>query len=191
MTSDISVLRYDELISAGATRVVTKPLPDPAELLRIVGRLLKTRPAPSAPDPAPGPSEDVPLFDPAPLTHVCVLAGPAVGREILDRLMLDLIETLARLDRVGTALRSGTGTESDLAELRSTTHVLIALAGTAGALQLLRRVQTLDHRLQNDPHSGFSPNLGQLLSDIRLLTRGAVASIARLPQPDQGNGPPL
>ena len=101
MTADRSVQRHDELIAAGASRVVTKPLPDPGEILRIVDRLLKVQSAPAIP--AHGRAEDVPLFDPGPLTRVYLLAGPEVGREILDRLMLDLIETLARLDQIGRA----------------------------------------------------------------------------------------
>ena len=191
MTSDISVQRHDELIAAGASRVVTKPLPDPAEMLRIVARLLKAQGEAAA----PGPGEDAAIFDPGPLTRVCALAGPQVGREILDRLMLDLIETLARLDRVSLGLHAaggmggggaGVGAGVDLGELRATTHVLIALAGTAGASLLLRKVQTLDYRLQYDPRSALPPDLGALLSDIRMLTRGAVAAIARLALPRSG-----
>jgi len=198
MTADRSVQRHDELIAAGASRVVTKPLPDPGEILRIVDRLLKVQSAPAIL--APGRTEDVPLFDPGPLTRVYLLAGPKVGREILDRLMLDLIETLARLDRVGAGIKSGMGTAADLAELRTTTHVLIALAGTAGAKMLLRQVQVLDQKLQGEsqfgpqpglppgPLSGLPPDLGPLMADIRLLTRGAVAAIEQLALPDQGSG---
>ena len=197
MTSDISVQRHDELIAAGASRVVTKPLPDPAEMLRIVARLLKAQ----GEGAAPGPGEDAAIFDPGPLTRVCALAGPQVGREILDRLMLDLIETLARLDRVSSGLHAagggaggggaggggaGFGAGGDLVELRATTHVLIALAGTAGASLLLRKVQTLDYRLQYDPRTALPPDLGALLFDIRMLTRGAVAAIARLALPRSG-----
>ena len=194
MTADRSVQRHDELIAAGASRVVTKPLPDPAEILRIVDRLLKAQPVPAIP--APGRAEDVPLFDPGPLTRVYQLAGPEVGREILDRLMLDLIETLARLDRVGAGIRADLGTVADMGELRATAHVLIALAGTAGAQMLLRQVQLLDLRLQTESQfglqsghpSGLPRDLGPFLADIRLLTRGAVAAIARLDLPDQGSG---
>ena len=186
MTSDISVQRYDELIAAGASRVVVKPLPDTPEVLRIVTRLIQSR---AGDAPAPVKVDQPVLFDPAPLTQLCRLAGRDTAREILDRLILDLVETLARLDRVGTGLQAGHGGTSDLGELRATTRVLIALAGTAGALMLLQKVQMLDQRLQDEIRAGMPPDLGPLLAEIRLLTRSAVAAIARLPLPDPGQTP--
>jgi CheY-like chemotaxis protein len=186
MTADISAQRHDELIAAGASRVVVKPLPASDEMLRIVARLIYARP-----DVAAAPSRDAEpaLFDPGPLTRVCRLAGPDIAREILDRLILDLVETLARLDRLGAALQTGGERPAELDELRATTRVLIALAGTAGALLLHRQVQALDLWLQDDSRPVILPDLGPLLAEIRLLTRGAAAAIARLPLPDIGPGP--
>jgi CheY-like chemotaxis protein/two-component sensor histidine kinase len=172
MTADTSAGRLDALIAAGANRVVTKPLPEPAEFLRIVERLL-TVPAHVAPAPAaPAPPEaEVPLFDPDPLLRVLDLAGPDTAREILDRLVQDLTETLARLDHGGQ--------RSDLMELRAATHVLIALAGTAGAMRLVARAQVFNHRL----HTGALTDLGPGLAELRLLTEGAIVAISRLPVP--------
>ena len=42
--------------------------------------------------------------------------------------------------------------------------------------------------MQNESHGGLPDELGALLADIRMLTRGAVAAIARLPIPGAGHG---
>lgn len=172
MAADMSVQQTDELILAGATRVVVKPLPDPAEMLRIAERLLRlaapTPAAPTAPASAPDPAQ---TFDPEPLSRVFGLAGPEMAREILDRLTLDLTETAARLERAGQ--------QPDAGELRAATHVMIALAGTAGAMLLLNRSQALNRRI----HAGQLADLGPALAELRYLTQGAIAAIARLPLP--------
>lgn len=175
MTADTSAQCHDELIAAGANRVVTKPLPEPGEFLRIAERLLKTRP-PGMARPAPPAlpekqsiPDDLPLFDPDPLRRIAALAGAEAICEILDRLVADLTETLARIDRASEPSGDGEG------ELRSASHVLIALAGTAGAMRLLDRAQLLNKALQN----GGGAELAPLLAEIRLLTRGAIAAISR------------
>lgn len=178
MTADVSVQRHDELIQAGASRVVTKPLPPPAEILRIAERLMAARgPAAAASPvaapvarptpPLPDPGET--LFDPEPLRRVCALADADTAQEILDRLVLDLSETLARIEAEGEA--------PDGADLRAATHVLIALSGTAGAMRLLQRTQALNLAL----HVGPVPDLSARIAEIRLLTRGAIVAITRLP----------
>lgn len=175
MTADISTQRHDELIAAGASRVVTKPLPPDAELLRIAERLIAGRaaPPPSVPAPAhatpPLPDPGETLFDPEPLRRVCALADAETAQEILDRLVLDLSETLSRIEAAGD------GAEG--ADLRAATHVLIALSGTAGAMRLLQRTQALNHAL----HAGPVPDLPARIAEIRLLTRGAIVAITRLP----------
>lgn len=172
MTADMSVQQTDELILAGATRVVVKPLPDPAEVLRIAERLLRQAAPAPAPLAAPTlPPEATPTFDPEPLGRVFGLAGPEMAREILDRLTLDLTETAARLERAGQP--------PDAVELRAATHVMIALAGTAGAMLLLNRTQALNRRI----HAGQLADLGPALAELRHLTQGAIAAIARLPLP--------
>ncbi len=171
MTADNSVQRLDELIAAGASRVLIKPLPDPVELLRVVERLLKSAAASTAAAAPALPAEVPPLFDPEPLLRVCALAGPTTGREILERIVVDLTETLDWLNRAGNP--------PDPAELRAATHVLIALAGTGGAMQLLARTQALNRQVQQ----GLIDDLAPKLAEIRLLTEGTIAAISRLPRP--------
>jgi CheY-like chemotaxis protein/two-component sensor histidine kinase len=183
MTADIAAPRHDELIAAGASRVVTKPLPPPAELLRIAERvILNTQRAsavaatpqpPNAPPVPPDPGEI--LFDPEPLRRLCALVDEETAQEILDRLVLDLSQTLDRIEAAGEPRTDGA--EDGTAALRAATHVLIALSGTAGAMRLLHRTQALNLAL----HAGPVPDIAARIAEIRLLTRGAIVAITRLP----------
>ncbi len=175
MSADASVQRHDELIAAGADRVVIKPLPDAAGLARIAERMIRsdtragTPPPQAAPQadpqasaqaapqtsaPTPAATGEAPLFDPEPLRRVCALAGPEMAEEIAERLIADLIKTQDRLRRASMP--------PDMAELSAASHVLIALAGTAGAMQLLARTQVLNRRLRTKSLDELGPILAEV-----------------------------
>lgn len=71
------------------------------------------------------------------LQRLMAMAGPQVARDLVARLGTDL-------DSVALALRVA-GTAADWASLRGQSHILIALAGVAGARQLQTAAEEMNH----------------------------------------------
>lgn len=88
------------------------------------------------------------------LDRLLALAGPADAAELLERLATDLA-------RVDGALTAAVAAE-DRAAVRSETHVLISVAGAAGALGLAEDAR----RLNMAAHDDNSPLPPALMQDI-------------------------
>ena len=102
------------------------------------------------------------------LQRLMEMAGPAVARDLVERLGVDL-------DSVAAALRQA-GAVADWASLRGQSHILIALAGVAGALQLQTAAEAVNRiALHSDPDAlhqalpGCLALIAALRDKIRLL----------------------
>jgi CheY-like chemotaxis protein len=125
LTSHIAAEKVQSYRAAGADLVIAKPVLCPIELGRAVLSALGT---PPSPNPSP--------IDPAPLRRLRHIAGKEAAQELFARLEEDLIAAQTGLQ---TAVRSG-----DLQGIRAHSHVIIALAGTAGANHLHEEAVTLN-----------------------------------------------
>lgn len=92
------------------------------------------------------------------LQRLMEMAGPALARDLVERLGIDLAT-------VETALRAA-GPMRDWAELRTQSHILIALAGAAGARQL----QTAAEQLNRLAQGSDAAALDQILPPCLTLT---------------------
>lgn len=118
LTSHIGAGTVNTLRQAGASVVLTKPVLCPLELGRALLR---------AQGHDEGQTASPPLEVPT-LSHLRQLAGPEAAKELFDRLHEDLATIRAGLSRAAAT--------RELDEIRAHSHVLIALAGTAGAMAL-------------------------------------------------------
>ncbi len=132
-----------ELRQAGADYIVATPLHDILPLAAALAGII---------DGAGGP-EDLPdqlLLDFDRYERLIEIAGPEGSIELLDRLQEDLLQVQRGLER---ALGEG-----NPAEVRTQTHVLIALAGAVGADALQRLSEALNaaaHRKTTDGMVGL------------------------------------
>ena len=107
-----------------------------------------------------------------PLAQLARMAGPETAGELLQRLGEDL-------EAVRAGLRAAAGDPggiADLAALGRHSHVLIALAGTAGDSGLQGQAQDLNRRVQGG-QGADAPELAPLLAGIE---RDLAALIARV-----------
>lgn len=100
-------------------------------------------------------------FDPAVLPRLIDLAGPATASELLTRFHTDL--TQAEVD-----LAIGI-TEPEPARLRGATHVLISLAGAAGAMGLCQLARDLNAAAQDDDPVACRRLAGPVLIELARL----------------------
>lgn len=123
LTSHIDADKVAALHGAGATVVLTKPVLCPLELGRAVRRAQGL-------DRSCDPGEPIaPAFaDLSSLQRLAQLAGPDAAAELFLRLEEDLA---AARDGLAAAAQS-----ASYSEIRAHSHVIIALAGTAGAMHL-------------------------------------------------------
>lgn len=137
LTCHPSAERITALMQAGAALVRSKPILDVQELETILRETLAIR----AGQPAPAP-----MAEPFPaLRRLAEIAGPAAAEELFLRLGEDLERVRAGLAR---ATKDG-----DANAIRQHSHVLIALAGTAGATVLHDDAV----RLNGLAHAGGAP----------------------------------
>lgn len=87
-------------------------------------------------------ADEAPLRDRERYLRLMELAGAEAAQELLER----LAEDLARVERGLSRALSG----PDAAEVRSETHVLIALAGAVGATPLQRLAEALNAAAHRD-----------------------------------------
>lgn len=117
LTSHIGAQKTQCYQKAGADLVLAKPVLCPVELGRAVMAALGGHLTPPPPP-----------IDPAPLRRLRAIAGKEAALELFARLEEDLIAAQTGLQTAATA--------GDLQGIRSHSHVIIALAGTAGAMRL-------------------------------------------------------
>lgn len=158
MTADARTAALAELKRAIAALAPSlkepRDLQDLAELRRLALRLERV-PTPALRD-----------FDRSRFDNLIALAGPAMAGQLLSH----LAEDLARCRADGLA-----GVQKhDWTALRASSHVLISLAGSVGALSLQRMAEALNaaaHLGTGDPAQAFSPDLLSELDALIALVR--------------------
>lgn len=100
----------------------------------------KTPPHSAPPTPPPRGTDAAPAFDPAIFTRLLTLAGPDFAAELVARYHADLAQVQAQL-RAALPPQNA----PDWPTLAHASHVLIALAGTAGATALETTARHLNH----------------------------------------------
>lgn len=121
--------------------------------------------------PVPGTSllqdmQALPSMDPSRLTSLLEMAGPELRDELLDRLALDLLSVQEVLSEAVPML--------DWDALRAQTHVLIALAGAAGASRLQWLAESLNaaaHQLDAVRADALHTLMGEPLDMLIALIR--------------------
>ena len=108
------------------------------------------------------------------LQRLMAMAGPSLARELVDKLGADLAS-------VDVALRDA-GAAADWASLGGQSHILIALAGAAGARQLQTAAEAVNRiALQSDPDA-----LHQALPGCLSMIAALRNKIRSLPLPEEG-----
>ncbi|MGO4907301.1 hybrid sensor histidine kinase/response regulator [Pseudorhodobacter sp. W20_MBD10_FR17] len=107
---------FDKALAAGADRLLVKPIASAADLLKAI-----CGPLPPAP-------QDQTSSDPAAFSRLLDMAGPSVAHELALRYIDDLMSIQSKLLAALPA--------QDWPSLAKASHVLIALAGTAGMAPL-------------------------------------------------------
>lgn len=143
---------HDALRGAGANLVLLKPLTRKIDFSRAAAQVMpQATPAPAL--------RELPIFEEERFSRLLEMAGPDVSRDLIARLIADLEKVEAEL-AVPAA---------DWPELRDQSHVLISLAGTAGALRLHAEAVELN-RLAHDRDASavaaILPELRELLSTL-------------------------
>lgn len=100
-------------------------------------------------------------IDEAVFPHLLELAGPELARDLVNRFQEDLTE-------VGRQIANALP-KSDLAELRAASHVLIALAGTAGARQLQKDARSYNSLAHRDDSPDISGPTRKIMMQIAAL----------------------
>jgi two-component system, OmpR family, aerobic respiration control sensor histidine kinase ArcB len=122
--------------AAGADQILVKPITSAADLFRAI----------CAPLPEPGPD-----FDPTTFSRLLDMAGPVVGTELAMHFKNDLISVQTQLLAALPVL--------DWPALDRASHVLIALAGTAGMPKLESSARVFN--LAANARDGITLNLHQ------------------------------
>ncbi|WP_054006885.1 response regulator [Cypionkella psychrotolerans] len=142
------------ILAAGADSLLCKPVLDAQNLAEVLGQVLRRNVAPH---------HAGPQVEPGQFQELLQMAGPKMAAELLDHLQKDL----RTAERGLLAAAHG----PDWLEVRRQTHVMIALAGTAGATflyQLAQAINTLAH--QPVPDRGtFHTLLPQALEQLDML----------------------
>ena len=142
------------ILAAGADGLLCKPVLDGQNLAEVLGHVLRRNAAPSY---------AAPQIEPSQFQELLQMAGPQMAAELLDHLQKDLRAAERGL------LSAAHG--PDWLEVRRQTHVMIALAGTAGASLLHQLAQALNHLAnQSLPDRGtFHTLLPQALEQLDML----------------------
>lgn len=126
------------------------------------------------------PPAGLPVLDQSRFVRLMQMAGPEMGPELLARLDDDLSTVARGLHRALHGNGQPATIPPDWAELRAQTHVLIALAGTLGALRLHHMAEALN-RQAHDRHppdpaqvAALAALLDGLLHHIRACRAGLV-----------------
>ena len=158
------------ILAAGADGLLCKPVQDAEHLGKLVVQVLRQG---ILRDDAP------PQVEPAQFQELLQMAGPKMAAELLNHLQNDL----RAAERGLLAAAHG----PDWPEVRRQTHVMIALAGTAGATllhQLAQALNVLAHQPKPDPgslHSLLPQALEQLDMLIHFIDQKIFPAASRLP----------
>lgn len=167
----------EAIYAAGADGIIGKPISSVADfgraILRYVGR-------PSGlPEPEDVLRDEVgaagfgKVLDQERFAALLAVAGADGAPELLMRLQEDLDAVLAALDRgIATA---------DLAEIRSQTHILIALSGAVGAERLYRLAEVLNIAAKRRRVDDLAALYAPCRADLQGLIATVAAYAARIP----------
>jgi len=145
------------VMAAGADDMLSKPLLCPHAFAAVVRDVMQGTPGATATRPGQVSTATSPAMDESRLYKLLDLAGPETGRDLLDRLLIDLSGVERGLVHAGTA--------RDWEAIRDHTHVLISLAGAVGGVRLQHEAEALNHLA----HDGDSAALGQRMHDTLTL----------------------
>ncbi|MGV8953988.1 MAG: response regulator [Cypionkella sp.] len=150
------------ILDAGADSILTKPVASAMTLGTAVLRAhrQRSRQMVTAPPPPPRSTDSI---DTQQFANLLSMAGPQGAAQILSHIHMDLLRT----ERDLIAASHG----PNWASVRAHSHVLIALAGTAGADKLSKQAKALNdlaHQTQPDRDT-FLARLPQLLESLREL----------------------
>ncbi len=152
------------ILAAGADGLLCKPVLDAQTLADVLGQVLRRNAAPH---------HVGPQVEPGQFQELLQMAGPKMAAELLDHLQKDL----RTAERGLLAAAHG----PDWLEVRRQTHVMVALAGTAGATflhQLALAINNLAH--QPVPDRGtFHTLLPQALEQLDMLIHFIDQKISR------------
>jgi CheY-like chemotaxis protein len=147
------------IMAAGADEILSKPIADAAILGETILRTMQAKTQKSNTRPfAP-----IAQLDPAAFDALLKMAGPAVAAELTQRILSDLQATERALLAASHA--------PNWPAIRAQTHILIALAGTAGAPRLHHLAQAINdlaHQPAPDINT-FRTLLPQVLESLDML----------------------
>ncbi len=150
----------DAIYAAGADAILAKPLAGLETFGMSIAQVLERHGTGAAPAPVM-PEDGSAVCDG--LEHLLEVAGPEVARELLDRLRTDL-QNAERELVAGLA-------ETNIALVRSCTHVLIALAGAVSSVPLQTLAQALNTAAHRRETAGFARMGKETLTHLdRLIT---------------------
>ena len=171
----------EAIYAAGADGIIGKPISSVADfgraILRYVGRPT------GLPEPEDVLRDDLgatgfgKVLDQDRFAALLAVAGDDGAPELLMRLQEDLGAVLTALDR-GIA-------NADLAEIRSQTHILIALSGAVGAERLYRLAEVLNIAAKRRRMDDLAALYAPCRSDLHGLIATVAAHAARNPPPIQ------
>lgn len=149
----------ERIAAAGADGLISKPIISIEALGRGLAAHLARRPPPLPEAPAaPVPEEAGPVIDMATFEALCQAIGPEMMTELLDKVISDLLSAQAQMSAALPVL--------DRAVIRSTSHILISVAGALGAVRLQTWARTLNGSALNDPVEAVSDGVRRCIAEI-------------------------
>ncbi|MBA4610179.1 PAS domain S-box protein [Stappia taiwanensis] len=133
LTAHALVEERDRAMAAGMNAFVTKPV-DSAVLRRALGAVLREQAADRAPDASPPGASPPMLIDPDRFGELIADLPEEVRDAVVHRCVLDL-------DAEADALDAG---QQDIDRIRASSHVLVSLAATFGALSLAEMAEDVE-----------------------------------------------
>ena len=158
----------ERIAAAGANGLISKPITSIEALGTALRAHLKTDAAP-APAPAagaapvaapPAPARDAagPVADLAVFDALCAAIGEGMMAELLEKVVADLAQAKADLDRARDPL--------DRKAIRSASHILISVAGAIGAVRLQACARDLNAAAHGDATAPLDADVLRCLAEI-------------------------
>lgn len=150
----------ERIAAAGADGLISKPITSIAALGRGLAAHINRRPPAEEPAPATGaeaqdagPVIDMPTFD-----ALCQAIGPEMMAELLDKIISDLLSAQVQM--------SAALPELDRAVIRSTSHILISVAGALGAVRLQACARSLNGAAHGEPEATVAGGVRRCIAEI-------------------------
>ena len=172
ITAHATDVRLAAIIGAGANATLSKPVTSPVALGMAVTRAMAPRHTQTATDAAAA-ADAARAIDVTQFENLLQLAGPATAAELIDRFLEDLLLAERRL----TAAQVG----PNWAAIGAQTHVLIALAGTAGGHHLQGLAEELNQLAHADAprHLALQPLFNDTLAALQTMIRFVAGKVGQ------------